>query len=104
MFILYNCLLPIVDGVKKSMVLCWNETTQVTVTMIIVVVLVVALLTGVCTAILIVTYVIGTKKIIKEMKHSYHVTLNVPKAQKQMIIRKMLQTQEEEDEGVITVD
>lgn len=79
MYIIFNSLLPILNGVKKAMVLCWKETTQVTSTMIIVVVLVILGLTGVCTAILIITYVIGTRKIIKERRESYHTMLMVPK-------------------------
>ncbi|KAA6358723.1 MAG: hypothetical protein EZS28_045750, partial [Streblomastix strix] len=41
MYIIFNSLLPILNGVKKAMVLCWKETTKVTSTMIIVVVLVI---------------------------------------------------------------
>ncbi|KAH7820813.1 uncharacterized protein MONOS_5757 [Monocercomonoides exilis] len=89
-YILFNTLVPILDGAKRAIMSYWNIMNQDCDNIIIAFVLILCLTIVPVTTTIGITYMRYTRVLKNERHEAYHVMLDVPKMKMQNVIRRLL--------------
>ncbi|KAA6401417.1 MAG: hypothetical protein EZS28_003056 [Streblomastix strix] len=101
-FIILNSCVPALQGVKRSMLVFYEETQNISMEQLIIVILIITIVAAFAMVILLIAVIVGMRSVEQERENAFRALINLPRNLKQSVIRRLLHDErvEEEEEEV----